>query len=117
MRSPSRGDWQHPRDRGSATAEFALVIPTVLLVLAGCLAGVQCAALQLRLQDAAASAARSASRGDDLTAARQIVPSATLVVSQRSDLVCVLASSSARGAGLLSALTITASSCALGAGG
>lgn len=98
------------------TAEFAVVLPTIVLVLACCLAGLQCAALQLRLQDAAASAARSASRGDDLSAAARIVQSATLVVTHEHGLVCVAATATAKGAGLLSALAITASSCALESG-
>ena len=51
-------------ERGSVTAEFAAVIPAVLLVLACCLAGLQLAGQQLRLQDAAAASARSLARGE-----------------------------------------------------
>ena len=51
-------------ERGSVTAEFAAVVPAVLLVLACCLAGLQLAGQQVRLQDAAAATARSLARGD-----------------------------------------------------
>ena len=48
MRSHSAGD------RGSITAEFAAVVPAVMLVLAGSLVCLQLGSQQLRLQDAAA---------------------------------------------------------------
>lgn len=51
-------------DEGSVTAEFAAVVPAVLLMLACCLAGLQLAGQQIRLQDAAAATARSLARGD-----------------------------------------------------
>lgn len=47
-----------------ATAELALAIPAVLLVLAMCLTGVGLAVDQIRCVDAARVAARAASRGE-----------------------------------------------------
>jgi hypothetical protein len=104
-------------DRGSAVAEFAVALPAVLLVLATVLGGVQLGTLQLRLQDAAADAARSLGRGDSALAvatrmARQ-TPSAGWSVTRPAGLVCVhLTASAAPPAGLLG-LSVSATSCAL----
>ncbi len=46
------------------TVETAIVLPLLMLVLAGCLAGIACAAQQIRCIDAAREAARLAGRGD-----------------------------------------------------
>lgn len=103
-------------ERGSVTAEFAAVVPAVLLLLACCLASVQLVAQQVRLQDAAASVARSAGRGG-ATSAAALMPGATASVSQRGDLVC--ARLSLRPAAPMAALlgvTLRASSCALAGG-
>ncbi len=53
-----------PGDRGSATAEFAIALPAVALVLAAVLGGLQVGAASIRAQDAAADAARGLARGD-----------------------------------------------------
>lgn len=104
------------RDRGSVTAEFAIALPAVILVLAGSLSGLQVAGQQLRLQDAAASAARAAARGDDPAAAR-LAPGAAVSRWSDGDLVCVrLTAPSAALVGTLMQLTLAASSCALGGG-
>ena len=110
MRSPSRAD------AGGAAAEFAVALPAVLLVLAGALAGVGVAALQVRAQDAAADAARLLGRGEGPGAvaaqlARQL-PGASWTSSSEGDLVCVRIA--VRGAGPAAAFgAIGASSCAL----
>lgn len=52
------------RERGMATAELALVVPAVVLVLALCLSGLGLAIDQVRCVDAAWVAARAASRGE-----------------------------------------------------
>lgn len=105
--------------RGSVSAEFAAVIPAVLLVLAICLGALQLAGTQLRLQDAAADASRSLARGDgEATAAtrvRQAVPGAALSVRHTGDLVCVEARASG-GVGAIFGLTVTAAGCALDGG-
>ncbi|TFB85586.1 hypothetical protein E3O44_13435 [Cryobacterium algoricola] len=101
------------RERGSVTAEFAAVVPAVLLVLLLCLGGVQVSGQQVRLADAAAQAARSLARGDGLVhataLARQLVGGAIVTADQRGDAVC--ARLSAPGA---LGITVTAASCALG---
>lgn len=108
-------------ERGSITAEFATAVPAVLLLLACCLAGMQLAGQQLRLQDAAAAAARSAARGEPVGAAAALVPGMSLRIGHRGDLVCVTATAHGAGAGTgtggpLAAVSLSASSCALDGG-
>lgn len=82
------------RDRGSVTAETAMVLPVLLVVLAMAvwvLAGVS---TQLRAVDAAYAGARAAARGDaaaDVQAtARSVAPEgATVQVSRVGDVVHV----------------------------
>ncbi|MCU1524607.1 MAG: hypothetical protein JWO18_1501 [Microbacteriaceae bacterium] len=89
-------------------------MPAVILVLACCLAGLQLAAQHLRLQDAAAGAARSVARGESLATAAQLatrlVPGARLSSETRGPVVCVTAS--VPGSILGGVITVTASSCA-----
>jgi len=91
-----------------------------MLVLACCLGGLQLAGQQLRLQDAAATASRSLARGEGVGAASahaaQLVGGATLVRSDRAGMVCALLRAPGP-AGPFAALTVSASSCALAAGG
>ena len=108
-------------ERGSVTAEFAMVLPAVILVLACCLASVQLAGQQVRLQDAAADAARAISRGDSAGAAASraaaAVPGATLATSTRGDMVCAhLTTRSSSPLGTILGVRLSASSCALGGG-
>lgn len=131
MRSASPVESAHPAaalpwpegrrgDRGSVTAEFATVVPTVLLVLACCLGGVQLTGQQLRLQDAAASAARSLARGESVSTASarsaQLVSGARLTASTRGAMICARVEAPGP-AGLFAAVIVAASSCALAAGG
>ena len=108
-------------ERGSVTAEFALALPAVALVLVCCLSGVQLAGLQVRLQDAAAASARSLARdespGTVAATASALVASAQLSSYQRDNLVCATVRAPARNAllGLLP-ITLSASSCALAGG-
>ena len=108
-------------ERGSVTAEFALAIPAVALVLVCCLSGVQLAGLQVRLQDAAAASARNLARDESpasvAATASDLVSSARLATHRRDDLVCATVSAPARNAllGLLP-ITLSASSCALAGG-
>lgn len=111
MNCPERGE------RGAVTAEFATAMPAVILVLAFCLAGGQFASQQLRVQDAASSAARAASRGESAATVtwqvQQLVPGASVSRSDRGGLVCVTVALPAALPGPASAITLTASSCAL----
>lgn len=109
MRSPLPID----HERGTVTAEFAVVLPAVLLCLALCLAAVQAGGQQLRLIDAAATAARLLARGDPAGDSSGLA--GVQLASERSGgLVCVTLSTAAEG-GMLSSLglTIRARSCAL----
>lgn len=55
------------------TAETAVVLPVLLLVLAGALAAVTVLGAQLRCVDAAREGARAAARGDDDATVRALV--------------------------------------------
>ncbi len=117
---------QHGVDRrfltgqsGSVTAEFAIALPSVVLVLAFCLAAIQLASQQIRVQDAAALTARSIARDDEpsASAAGRLVPGLAITRWTLGELECVTATAPAAGGpiGLLG-LELRASSCALGGG-
>lgn len=55
------------------TAETAVVLPVLLLVLAGAVAAVTVVGAQLRCVDAAREGARAAARGEDVATVRQLV--------------------------------------------
>jgi hypothetical protein len=103
-------------DGGSAVAEFAVALPAVLLVLGMLLGGIQLGVLQVRVQDAAADAARSLGRGDAsaVLAARlaRQVPGARLTSTRSGALVCAHLAASAAGPAALLGLTVSATSCA-----
>jgi hypothetical protein len=112
MRSRCRGD----RERGTVTAEFAVALPAVLLVLAACLGGLRLGADQLRLIDAAAVAARSAARGEEAAGAAALSGRAgadgVTIHRDAGGLVCAVA----RGGSVVLGLRVplTARACALG---
>lgn len=58
------------------TAETAVVLPVLLLVLAGAVAAVVVVGAQLRCVDAAREGARAAARGEDTAAVTALVASA-----------------------------------------
>jgi hypothetical protein len=101
-------------DAGTVTAELAVAVPAVLLVLGACLGGLAAGTEQLRLQGAAAIAARSAARsdGDARAAALGTLAGASAVRFTRTadGVVCAVASGEAP-------LPITARACALGPAG
>ncbi len=105
-------------ERGGATIEFAVLIPSVCVVLALCLSGVQLATHQLQLNDAAALAARTAGRGGDSSAlVGQLIPGASVHNERRGNLVCVRVD--AQGSPLARVLgfgTVSATGCALADG-
>lgn len=59
--------------RGAVTAEFAVALPAVLLLLALLLAGAAAGVTQLRLEEAARAGARALARGEDPAAVQGIV--------------------------------------------
>jgi len=56
--------------RGSVTAETAVLLPVLLVVLAAAIGVLACVAAQLQCVDAARAAARVAARGDDASMVR-----------------------------------------------
>ncbi|MFF1633505.1 TadE family type IV pilus minor pilin [Leifsonia sp. NPDC058248] len=100
-------------ERGSVTAEFAVVLPAVLVCLGLCMGAIQAVAQQVRLTDAAAVAARALGRGDD---ADGIVSrsGAAIETERTGGLLCVrlTAASSVAGLGPLGVST-SARACAL----
>ncbi|UOE44352.1 TadE family type IV pilus minor pilin [Agromyces larvae] len=106
------------RERGSATAELAVALPAVALVLAACLGAIQLGAQQVRLTDAAADAARALARGESLDAAAGIADrvsgGAALEVARDGPFVCAVLR--AGGSGLLSAIELRSESCAIDGG-
>ncbi len=102
-------------DAGSVVAEFAVALPAIALVLVLAMAALDASGRQVRLQDAAADAARLAGRGEAAERVHGViaaaVPGAVSEIEQRGDLVCVSASVSAT-----LPLTLTATSCALAGG-
>lgn len=104
-------------ERGMVTAEFAVVLPAVVFVLALSLGALGLALDQVRCVDAARSGARAAARGDSypavLLVARRAAPSGALVSMDTSeDLVRVSVVSASRVAGSLLPAWLRASSTA-----
>jgi len=90
-----------------------------VLVLAFCLAAIQLASQQIRVQDAAALTARSIARDDEssASAASRLVPGLVITRWTRGELECVTATAPAAGGVIaLLGLELRASSCALGGG-
>jgi Flp pilus assembly protein TadG len=81
------------RDRGLATAETAVALPAIGLLVAGSLALPVALSAQLRATDAAREAARAAARGDPdpgvRTAAWAVAPGAVVSVGRDGGLVRV----------------------------
>lgn len=112
-------------DRGSATAELAVSLPALVLLLFTALTAVVAVRTQLECVDAAREAARSAARGDaGVAAGRRVAPSAAVVaVVPEGDVV--LATVSVRlhplgdqGPGfLITATAVAAAEPGVGAGG
>jgi Flp pilus assembly protein TadG len=104
-------------DRGSVVAEFAVALPAVLVVVLLAVGALTTASQQVRLQDAAADAARLAAReeseGRVFGALSAAVAGAMGTVEQEGDLVCVTASAPAYA---VLPLTLSARSCALAGG-
>ncbi|MBC9937493.1 MULTISPECIES: pilus assembly protein [unclassified Leucobacter] len=106
--------WARLGDRGAVTAEFAIVLPTALLVLGFVLGGVLLGAHRVALTSAAADVARLEARGDAALAAERLgqLPGGTRVSrSEQGGLTCVTLRASPVN-GPLRALTVSATACA-----
>lgn len=87
--------------RGSVTAETAVLLPVLLVVLATAIGVLACVAAQLRCVDAARAAARVAARGDDpalvqSTGQRLAPPGARVVIDTAGDSAEVVVSARVR---------------------
>ena len=88
--------------RGAVTAEFAVALPAVLLLLGMLLAGSAAGITQLRLEEAARAGARALARGEDPAAVDGIVrklagPSASSAVVPGGEWMSVTVSDRAAG--------------------
>jgi len=103
-------------DHGSVTAEFAVAFPAIVLVLALGVGALAACGRQVRLQDAAADAARLVARDEPEGAALELVSAvavgAAASIARRGDVVCVEAEAPAR----FPLPALRASSCALAGG-
>lgn len=106
------------RDRGAVTAELAVGLPALVLVLGACLGGLGIATSQLRAHDAAADTARLLGRGESLASVEAVVartvPGGRLAVSRPDQLICATVTLEQRL--LLVPVSVAGSSCALDAG-
>ena len=95
------------------------MVPAVIVVLGCCLGAFQLATMQLKLENAAAVAARTMARGGDgaaaATRAGHVDMGVRLERLDRGDLVCAVARASA-GLGLLGPMNLSATSCSLAGG-
>ncbi|MFT2817026.1 TadE family type IV pilus minor pilin [Leifsonia sp. A12D58] len=103
------------------TAEFATVLPAVVLVLGCCLGAVAVVGQQVRLADSAADAARSLARGDDpghaVALAARAGSEVALISERRGEFTCaILRAPSTVGPFAALGLIVEASSCALAGG-
>lgn len=80
-------------ERGSVAAEFAVTVPAVVLVLVLAVSALSVGGRQVRLEHAAAQAARLAAREEPadrvVTAARALASGAEVGTRRDGDLVCV----------------------------
>lgn len=104
-------------DRGTVTAELAIALPAVLVVLTGCLGCIHVVARQSAAVVASAAVARSLARGDDPahTGAllSQLDEGSSFTEKREGDLVCATVSATAHLTPAGPDLPITARSCAL----
>lgn len=101
-------------EQGSVTAEFAVAVPAIVLVLAISVAGVGASVQSVRLQGAASAAAREAGRGDGIAVVGRLVPGATALRWSEGDLECVRLSAAAAFGPVV--FPLSAEACALGGG-
>jgi len=117
-RGVGRAEGDCAPDRGAVTAELAVGLPVVVLVLGICLGGLGIATAQLRAHDAAADAARLLGRGEPVARAEALVartaPGGRLSVAREEQLVCTTVRVEQRL--LLIPIAVVGSSCALDAG-
>ena len=105
-------------ERGSSTAEFAVILPALVFVLALVLGAAATGIVQLKLEEGARLGARAAARGETAETVTRIVqemdPAATVHLAQDDDMTVVTVSRQAPGVmGKISGWTLTADARAL----
>ncbi|WPO85604.1 TadE family type IV pilus minor pilin [Herbiconiux sp. KACC 21604] len=98
------------------SAEFAVALPAVIVVLAVGMGALQVGAMQVRVADAAADAARLLGRGEADAASARVAalgPGAAPEVVHTGHLVCVTVRAEPALAFLSGTLELSASGCAL----
>jgi len=100
-------------EAGTVTAELAVAVPAVLLVLAACLGGLRVGVERIRVVDAAAEASRLAARGDDPSRPVAAIGAAAGSPSRSGDTVCVTVRAEVPLLGL--PVPVAATACALAA--
>jgi Flp pilus assembly protein TadG len=106
-------------DGGSVTAEFAVVLPAVLAVVALAVGAVSASSQSVRLADAAAVAARQTARGDAASVPGTLAVLAPGAVSRSSvdgTVVCLSLARPVSLGPLSGVVTLRARSCAPSAG-
>jgi Flp pilus assembly protein TadG len=107
------------RDGGMATAELAVVLPVLVLVVAAALTAVSVSLAQLRCVDAAREGARAAARGEPAATVRsvatRVAPAAAVVEigSKGEDVRVTVSATAGRVGGLLPTFRVTATAVAL----
>lgn len=104
-------------ERGSVTAEVALVLPVLVLLLALVLGAISAQGQRVLLQDATADAVRLIARSEDEARAADLIarvaPSAQFSTEREGDLVCA---SSSMTVTVVMPIELTARACALAGG-
>lgn len=105
-------------ERGSSTAEFAVILPALVFVLALVLGAAATGIVQLKLEEGARLGARAAARGETAETVTRIVQeidsAATVTLAQDDDMTVVTVSRQAPGVvGKVSGWTLTADARAL----
>ncbi|WP_326502798.1 TadE family type IV pilus minor pilin [Rothia nasimurium] len=105
-------------ERGSSTAEFAVILPALVFVLALVLGAAATGIVQLKLEEGARLGARAAARGETAETVTRIVqeidPAAIVTLAQDDDMTVVTVSRQAPGVvGKVSGWTLTADARAL----
>lgn len=117
--TPRRTDLRDRRERGSVTAEAALVLPVLVLLLTVAVGTVAAVTAQLRCVDAAREGARAAARGESSAIAVELAERAApdraqVTVDIGTDRIVVTVTAQVPiGGGLLPAVTVTGVAVAL----
>lgn len=105
-------------DRGMATAELAVALPAVVLVIVAGMTAVSVLTAQLRCVDAAREAARAAARGESSAVVHSVASrsgpsgSAVTVAGDDRDVVVTVSAESGGGRGILPSFHVRATAVA-----